>query len=150
MNQNWLFLLIALIAGIGVPIQAVVNNKLSNFVEHPILAVLLSFIVGTLSIFAYTLAAGIPLSNTATTLKNAPWVAWTGGLIGAFYITSVIFLLPRLGVALTFSLIIAGQMLVTVVIDHFGLLGIPVHSINWQRLFGVVLITLGVILVRRF
>lgn len=150
MNQNWIFLLIALIAGIGVPIQAVVNNKLSNFVVHPILAVLISFVVGTLALLAYTLTAGIPLSNATTTLKNAPWVAWTGGLIGAFYVSSIIFLLPRLGVALTFSLIIAGQMLVTVVIDHFGLLGVPIHSINWQRFFGVVLITIGVILVRRF
>lgn len=150
MSQNWIFLLIALIAGIGIPIQAVLNNKLSDFVAHPIIAVLVSFIVGTLALLTYIFAAGIPLSNAATTLKNAPWAAWTGGLIGAFYVSSLIFLIPRLGVALSFSLIIAGQMLMTVVIDHYGLLGIPVHSINWQRAFGVVLITIGVILVRRF
>jgi bacterial/archaeal transporter family-2 protein len=71
-------------------------------------------------------------------------------LIGAIYLTSVIFLIPRLGVALTFSLIVAGQMLITVVIDHFGWLGIPVHHINWQRLFGIALIIAGVIFVRRF
>jgi bacterial/archaeal transporter family-2 protein len=150
MTQNWIFLLLALVAGMCVPIQGIVNNKLSSFVAHPLLAVLVSFVVGTFAIFAYILAAGIPLSNAATTLKNAPWMAWTGGLIGAIYLTSVIFLIPRLGVALTFSLIVAGQMLITVVIDHFGLLGIPVHHINWQRLFGIALIIAGVIFVRRF
>jgi bacterial/archaeal transporter family-2 protein len=150
MTQNWIFLLLALVAGMCVPVQAIVNNKLSNFVGHPLLAVLVSFIVGTFALFAYILAAGIPLSNSLAMLKNAPWMAWIGGLIGAVYLTSVIFLLPRLGVALTFSLIVAGQMLITVVIDHFGWLGIPVHAVNWQRLFGIALIIAGVIFVRRF
>ena len=150
MNQNWIFLLLALMAGTLMPTQAAVNNKLSTFVEHPLLAVLISFIVGTLSLFVYTVASGIPLSHSLTSLKNAPFIAWTGGLIGALYLTSVVFLIPRLGVALTFSIIIAGQMLITVVIDHFGFLGVPVHSINLQRLFGIFLIAIGVILVRRF
>jgi bacterial/archaeal transporter family-2 protein len=150
MNQNWTFLLLALAAGTLMPTQAAVNNKLSTFVEHPLLAVLVSFTFGTIALFAYTLAAGIPLSNSVATLKNAPLVAFTGGLLGAVYLTCVVFLIPRLGVALTFSLIIAGQMLVTLVIDHFGFLGVPVHPINWQRLCGIVLIISGVILVRRF
>ena len=150
MNQNWIFLLLALMAGTLMPTQAAVNNKLSTFVEHPLLAVLISFIVGTLSLFVYTVASGIPFSHSLTSLKNAPFIAWTGGLIGALYLTSVVFLIPRLGVALTFSIIIAGQMLITVVIDHFGFLGVPVHSINLQRLFGIFLIAIGVILVRRF
>ena len=150
MNQNWFFLLLAIIAGIATPIQAAINNKLTSFVEHPMIGVLVSFVVGTVALYAYLLAVGIPLSNSIETLKNAPLIAWTGGLLGVVYITSVIFCVPRLGVALTFSLIIAGQMGVTLVIDHFGFLGVPVHSVNWQRVCGVVLITLGVILVRRF
>lgn len=150
MTQNWIFLLLAIGAGIVVPMQAIINNKLTRFVEHPLIAVFISFIIGTLAILAYIFAAGIPLSNSVAPLKNAPLIAWMGGILGAFYITSVVFLIPRLGVALTFSLIIAGQMLITVVIDHFGLLGVPVHNINWQRFFGIVLITCGVILVRRF
>ena len=150
MSQNWFFLLLALFAGTLMPTQAAVNNKLSTFVEHPLLAVLISFVIGTLALFAYTIASGIPLSHSITTVRNAPLIAWTGGLIGALYLTCVVFLIPRLGVALTFSLIIAGQMLITLFIDHFGFLGVPVHPVNWQRLFGILLITTGVILVRRF
>ena len=60
------------------------------------------------------------------------------------------FLQTRLGVAMTFSLFIAGQMIVTLVIDHFGLLGIPEKSISLPRLAGIALITGGVILIRKF
>ena len=150
MTQNWIFLLLALLAGTLMPTQAAVNNRLSTFVEHPVLAVLISFMIGTLALIAYTVVSGIPLSTSIASVKNAPLIAWTGGLIGALYLTCVVFLIPRLGVALTFSLIIAGQMLITIFIDHLGFLGVPVHPINWQRLVGTVLIILGVILVRRF
>ena len=59
-------------------------------------------------------------------------------------------LVPRLGVAMTFSLIIAGQMLVTLVIDHFGLLGVPETKVSLARVAGILLITAGVVLIRRF
>ena len=59
-------------------------------------------------------------------------------------------LVPRLGVALTFSLIIAGQMLITLVIDHFGMFDTPEKPVNLWRVFGAMLITVGVVLIRRF
>ncbi len=65
-------------------------------------------------------------------------------------VASTVTLVPRLSVALTFSLVIAGQMLITLVIDHFGLLGIAVKEINLPRFLGALLITIGVILIRRF
>ena len=83
MSQNWIFLLLAIGAGIVVPMQAIVNNKLTGFVEHPLIAVFISFIIGTLAILAYIFAAGIPLSNSVAPLKNAPLIAWMGG-IGCF------------------------------------------------------------------
>jgi transporter family-2 protein len=57
---------------------------------------------------------------------------------------------PRLGVALTFSLVIAGRMLVTLVINHFGFLVVPVKEVNLPRLLGVTFNKIGVILIRRF
>ncbi|MEO5858061.1 MAG: DMT family transporter [Pyrinomonadaceae bacterium] len=51
---------------------------------------------------------------------------------------------------MTFSVLIAGQMVVTLVIDHFGLLGLPVKEVSLARLGGILLITAGVILIRRF
>jgi transporter family-2 protein len=149
MSNIYFYLLLALIAGAMMPTQAAVNNKLSVFVDSPILAAFISFFIGTLGLFVYVLISGVPLGNLVSA-KNAPAALWVGGLLGAFFVTSTVVLVPRLGVALTFSLIIAGQMLVTLVIDHFGLLGVPVKEVTLARIGGILLITAGVVLIRKF
>lgn len=131
------------------PTQAAINNKLANYVESPVLSAFISFAIGTLALFLYILATGAPLSNLANA-KNAPLIAWIGGILGAFFVASAVVLVPRIGVALTFSLIIAGQMLVTLIIDHFGVLGVPEKPINLMRVLGATLITIGVVLIRKF
>ncbi len=147
--QNYSFIILAILAGMMMPTQAAINNKLASHVESPILSAFISFAVGTLALFLYILATGIPLSNLANA-KNAPAVAWLGGILGAFFVASAVVLVPKIGVALTFSLIIAGQMLVTLVIDHFGWLGVPERPVSVLRLFGAAMITIGVVLIRRF
>jgi bacterial/archaeal transporter family-2 protein len=118
-------------------------------VDSPVLAAFISFVVGTVALLVYVLVTGIPLANIAG-VREAPAIAWVGGLLGAFFVAASVTLVPRLGVALTFSLIIAGQMIVTLFIDHFGLLGVEVRPVNWPRLAGIMLITGGVVLIRRF
>jgi transporter family-2 protein len=149
MSNSYLYILIALLAGAMMPTQAATNNRMASVVESPILAALLSFLVGTIALFAYALLTGEPISNLALA-KNAPPIAWIGGLLGAFFVAAAVTLVPRLGVAMTFSLIIAGQMVATLIIDHFGLLGVPVKEISFTRIAGILLITGGVILIRRF
>jgi len=147
--NNYFFIILAVLAGMMMPTQAAVNNKLAGAVGSPVLAAFISFLVGTIALFLYITASGIPLGNLFSA-KDASIVAWTGGLLGAFFVAATVTLVPRLGVALTFSLLIAGQMLVTLVIDHFGLLGVPVKEANLPRLLGVTFITIGVILIRKF
>lgn len=147
--NNYFFIFLAVIAGMMMPTQATINNKLAGSVESPILAAFISFLVGTLALFIYIVAAGIPLGNL-TMAKNASAIAWTGGILGAFFVASTVVLVPRIGVALTFSLIIAGQMLITLFIDHFGILDAPEKPINLTRVVGAALITIGVILIRKF
>ncbi|CAN5826248.1 DMT family transporter [soil metagenome] len=147
--NNYFFIILAVLAGMMMPTQAAVNNKLAGAVGSPILAAFISFLVGTIALFLYIVASGIPLGDLFSA-KDASIVAWTGGLLGAFFVAATVTLVPRLGVALTFSLLIAGQMLVTLVIDHFGLLSVPVKEANLPRLLGVTFITIGVILIRKF
>ncbi len=59
-------------------------------------------------------------------VAGAPWWVWVGGLLGAFYVAASIILTPRLGAANTVTLIIAGQVLASMVLDQFGLLSLPV------------------------
>lgn len=148
LNNN-LFIILAILAGMAMPTQATVNSKLAFSIGNPILAAFISFTVGTIALFVYILLTGVPLSNLASA-KDAPLVAWIGGFLGAFFVSVMATVLPRIGVALAFSLAIGGQMLATLVIDHFGLLGVPVREINLMRVLGAALITVGVILIRRF
>ncbi len=148
MSNTLFFLLLALAAGAMMPVQAALNNKMAEATGSPILAALMSFLVGTVALIGAVLAT-TPMSTLAQ-MKNAPYVAWTAGLLGAFFVTSTVILLPRLGVALTFSLVVAGQMILTLIFDHYGLLGVPVKEISLPRLAGVVLICVGVVLIRKF
>ena len=149
MSNNYLYLLLAILAGAMMPTQAATNNKMAVVVDSPILAAFISFIIGTAALFVYVIASGTPIGNLAS-VRDAPPIAWIGGLLGAFFVAMTVVLAPRLGVAMTFSLIIAGQMLVTLVIDHFGLLGVDVRPISWARFAGILLISGGVVLIRRF
>jgi transporter family-2 protein len=88
-------------------------------------------------------------TSILTVREVSPWV-WTAGLLGAFYVAVVIILAPKLGTALTFSLIVAGQMIISLIFDHYGLLGLSIKQINWQRFLGVVCLILGVLLIRKY
>lgn len=149
MSNLYVYILLALAAGAMMPTQAATNNKMAAVVDSPIVAAFLSFFVGTVALFIFMLASGESVTNIAAA-RNAPAITWVGGVLGAFFVTSAVILVPRLGVAMTFSLIIAGQMLVTLAFDHFGLLGVPQKEISLARLGGGLMIILGVVLIRRF
>jgi transporter family-2 protein len=149
MSAIYFYLLLALLAGAMMPTQAAINSKLAGYVASPISAAFISFVVGTVGLFVYMVATGTPL-NSLVNIKDAPPIAWIGGLLGAFFVASTVILAPRIGVAMTFSLIVAGQMLITLVLDHFGFLGLPVKEISLPRVGGVLLIVVGVAIIRRF
>jgi transporter family-2 protein len=149
MSNIYFLLLVALIAGAVLPVQTAVNNKMAVAVGTPVLGALVSFAVGTLSILIYSLASGESLGSL-TSSKDAPAIAWIGGLLGAFFVTATIILMPRIGVAMTISLIIAGQLITALILDHFGLLGLEVRQVTPLRIVGVVLVGLGAVLIRKF
>lgn len=144
-----LLLLFALLAGAVLPVQAALNVKLGKAVGDPIYAAFLSFLVGAAGLFIYILVTNVELSqlSQASTLN---WSVWTAGLLGAFYVGAVIILVPKIGAALTFGVIVAGQLGLSLLMDHYGWLGIPTHTISWQRIGGITLIIAGVVLIRNF
>jgi transporter family-2 protein len=143
-----LFLLLAIAAGVLLPVQAGVNAQLRSALGSPIAAALVSFVVGTagLATVALLLRTSMPLARAwaATT----PW-QWAGGLIGAVYVLAAVVLAPRLGAATLIAAVVAGQMVTSLVLDQYGLVGFPVHSLTLTRLVGAVLVIVGVILIQR-
>lgn len=149
MKTQVFYVILATFAGAVLPVQAGLNVQLGKSVHQPIFAAFASFLIGTLGLLAYLYVLKFDFSTIAQTKTVSP-VVWIAGILGAFYVAAVIVLAPRLGVALTFVLVVAGQMTVSLVVDHYGLLGLPVRQINWQRLLGVVFLVAGVLLIRRF
>lgn len=146
--MTYLFILFAFIAGIVLPVQASINAQLKNYVGTPLIASTISFLVGLLALLIGTLIHGT--WNLGKNLTSAPWWIWTGGLLGAFYVLATIVLIPRLGAATTVACVLAGQVVVSIIIDHFGLLQVTINQISIPRLIGAVLIIVGVILVQKF
>ena len=143
------FVLLAAVSGAVLPVQAGLNAKMGRAVGDPVYAALISFIIGSVGLFLYALLAKVDLTQI-NQAGSVNWSVWTAGLLGAFYVAAVIILVPKIGAALTFGLVVTGQLGLSLLLDHYGLLGMPVHAINWQRIGGVLLIIGGVLLIRSY
>ena len=139
----------ALVAGLSVPTQAGINAQLGLWTRSPVLASTISFAVGTLTLVIYSAVTRIPLPSLAA-IGGHPWWIWTGGTLGAFFVTTTIILVPKLGATSMVALILAGQMVASLLLDHFGLLGYPLHPISLGRVAGVLLLCAGVWLIKYY
>ena len=146
MNQS-LLLLAGLMTGALVPLQLVFNGQLGLVTKNAYSAGFIIFLVGALA-FAVILLATRPAVPSLTALAAAPKTVWLGGLIAAAYIVAVVTLTPKIGIGATAVLIIAGQLITAVILDHLGAFGMPQVALNWPRLAGVSLIAAGVALVK--
>ena len=146
MQTAFLYLL-ALGAGISVSVQQVLNGGLRSALGSPAWAGLFSYVGGLLTMIVVVIALGEHVPSWKT-VAGVPWWAWSGGVFGGTFILLAILLLPSLGAATLFALIIAGQMLATITLDHFGVLGLTPHPINLSRLLGAALLIGGVILIK--
>ena len=145
--MKYLIILITLVMGSILPIQAALNGKLMRTFGHPVIGATISFLTGTIALFIY--AFSVRANFQVSLIKETQWYHWIGGLIGAIYVTGIIMIIPRLGAALAFSLIVAGQLMMSVIMDHFGLFGVPVNTVTPTKLLGFLLLLGGVILIRK-
>jgi bacterial/archaeal transporter family-2 protein len=139
---------LALLAGACLPTQAGINARLNLWTGDPVLAAMISFAVGTLALIGYSLLLRIPFPDPASASRE-PWWIWTGGFLGAFFVASTVILAPRLGATSMVALILAGQMAASMACDHYGVLGYSVHPVSAMRIAGVLLVTVGVLLIQR-
>jgi len=145
-QASYLYVL-ALGAGISVATQQVLNASLRTSLTSPAWAGFFSYLVGLLTMIVVLFALGEHLPSWRA-MANTPWWAWGGGVLGGIFILLAILLLPSLGAATLIALVVAGQMLATITIDHFGLFGLTPHPASLSRLLGAGLLIAGVILVR--
>ena len=140
-------LLLALLAGLLLPLQAGINSHLRSSLGHPLVATLVSFLVGSVALAVVML--GLRVSVPAAGFRTGPWWNWTGGILGAVYVLVTVVVAPRLGAATMIATIIAGQMLASLLLDHYGVAGYAPHAVNAWRVAGAILVIAGVVLIQR-
>ena len=143
-----LWILLAFLSGAFLPIQAGLNARLGKAAQSPVHASLLSFVVGAIGLAAYVLITRQSVSWAG--VKEAPGYVWIGGLLGAFYVTVIILAFPKLGPGLTFGLVVAGQMIISVLLEHSNILVAQQSSINPMKILGIALVIAGVVILRKF
>jgi Uncharacterized protein conserved in bacteria len=143
--HHWILMFLV---AFGIPLQAIINGRLGQVLGNPFLAALTSFITGTIVLLVVTLlySGGIPKLPQDTIV---PWYLFTGGLLGAIYVTAVLVTVPKMGPADLLTAGIAGQLFMGLILDHFGLLGMPVHPITLVRALGVAVMLTGAVMINK-
>jgi bacterial/archaeal transporter family-2 protein len=149
MTSTPLLWLLALVAGALIPVQAAANAALSKSIHNNVpFAAMILFIVAGAATALVLLAAGVPVPKLAE-LGRAPWWSYLGGAIVAFYVFTITFLAPRIGIGPAISLVVTGQILAALTIDHFGLLRSLVFPLTPIRAAGAGLMIMGAFLALR-
>jgi transporter family-2 protein len=76
--------------------------------------------------------------------RSVPWYALGAGIFGLIVIGAISYMIPRVGIAASITAIVAGQLLVGMFLDHFGLLGASIRSLDITRVIGMAVVLVGV------
>ncbi|MGV3105333.1 DMT family transporter [Staphylococcus borealis] len=147
----YVWLIIGFIFGFAPPLQTTINSGLAQQMHNSLFASLVSFSVGTFALFILTLIfnRSLKIKVSQPDIGKIKPIHFIGGVLGVIFVTSNIILMPFLGAALTTIVAMLGQMLMGVLIDHFGL-GVPKNSITLRKFSGLIVIAIGIVLLRLF
>jgi transporter family-2 protein len=143
----WWLIALPLLAGALLPLQAGINGQLARTVDSVLAAALVSFLVGTLALLSLVLwQREVP---SLESLRQLHWWHWCGGLIGALFIATAAYAGPRAGALMFMLLVLAGQMAMALLLDHFGWAGYREAPVSLTKLGGLTLVVAGIALIQR-
>ncbi|MBT32988.1 MAG: hypothetical protein CMO01_25295 [Thalassobius sp.] len=142
--MKYVFMFMPILVGMGVVLQTGANTQLKQYVGSPFLAALVSFTTGMLCVLVVNLFVGSDFKQLGgAQIQQTSWWMWIGGALGAMFVTSAIVIAPKLGPTQFFGLVIASQLIFSVVVDHFGWMGFEQQPVNMQKLIGIGLLVVG-------
>jgi transporter family-2 protein len=149
MKTNLQPVLFIFLAGLMIPLAVALNARIGQTLKNPLFgaaAIPIAGLVFIILVMAFT-RTEIP---SVQEVVSIPWYAWLGGAMVTLYFIIMIFNAPKVGLGFAISLIVAGQLTMSMFLDHFGLLGLPVASFSWGRLAGAISVIAGVALIKYF
>ncbi len=141
--QTTLYLVLAFAMGLIMSIYLPMNSSVAKYIGSSISANVIFFTVALLTSALIFLLSG--QFDTINHLKDVPAFLYSAGIISAFVVLGTTFLIPHIGARKFFILLISGQILMAIVVSHFGILESPKDPINMQKMIGAVLVLSGAI-----
>lgn len=145
----WIAFLFAFLGGALITFQTGSNSQLKKSLAQPLMTLIANNLIGGAAVIAYTVIKRVPLPSIGQAAQ-VPWWAWMGGLFGAVYGLTAIVLASRLGAATLTALVVTGQLICAVTLDHFGWLSFDVHPAGLGRIAGCALMVAGLALIANF
>ncbi|MBP2654555.1 MAG: rane protein [Firmicutes bacterium] len=143
-----MYYLLAFLVGLGMAVQTAVNTQLKELIGGPLQASLINVIIAALALTLLLTLTGNINHWEGIGDGGLNWWKLTGGIIGALYLVGMIVSAPQIGPANMFSLIVGGQIVTAIVLDHFGLLGFAVHTVTPLRAMGVGMLVISVYIIQ--
>lgn len=134
-------------AGVGIPLLAALNASLGLRIGSPVAAGVVLFAVAFLSALAVLLVTGG--QGALGRVAGQPPVLFLGGCLVAFYVLSITFAAPRMGLANAILFVLLGQLVSSAVIDATGVMGLAARSVSPTRVLGLGIMAVGVIISQR-
>lgn len=141
----FVYLIIALAAGVALATQSAINTQLAKAMNgEAVIATFISFAVGTIVLF-FIAWVKTDLWGNLSTVPSQPWWKLLGGVLGAIVVFTTVLLAPKLGITAMLFFIIVGQLITAATIDHFGLIGMPIREVNITKLIGLIIVAFGLV-----
>ncbi|MGR3320264.1 MAG: DMT family transporter [Candidatus Anammoxibacter sp.] len=146
--MNWILIIIAVAAGALLPIQGSLNARLGSSMPHPMQATLVSYIGGLLACLIFLTLMRINYPDLKK-IFSIDWHLYCGGFLGAAFVSAMLYLMPRIGVTNMLAAAIVGQLIMSIIIDHFGCFGVFTARLNLSRIVGVIMLLGGLYFIQR-
>lgn len=140
-----IFYILPVLAGMAIALQSGINAQLRVAVNNPMLAAFISFLGGTVILGLILLFSKQAIPSLAA-FSNITWYKYIGGLLGVFVVTNAIVSVQQIGAANMYMLIIGGQLLAALIMDHLGVLGLRQNPVTLQKMLGILFLVVGVYL----
>ena len=141
----FVYLIVALAAGIALATQSAINTQLAKAMSgEAVIATFISFAVGTIVLF-FIAWVKTDLWGNLSAIPSQPWWKLIGGILGAVVVFTTVLLAPKLGITAMLFFIIVGQLITAATIDHFGLIGMPIREVNITKLIGLIIVAFGLV-----
>ncbi|MCU4675383.1 DMT family transporter [Catenovulum sp. 2E275] len=141
------FALLAIFSGACIAIQAAMNAELGVALNSSLKATCYAFLTSSLLVGLLLLGLNQPLPNDV--ISKVPWYSWFSFVFSVVGVGSLYYLIPKMGVANLMSYALTGQVILAMIISHYGLFSSPIKMVNISKLIGAMFMIFGIMLINR-